>query len=141
MAKFQKGKSGNPSGRKKGSKNKLTLVKDRLVKILNEKLADPKVLDQIDINTLIRFTGTILPKEQSIRVAPDIQYITHTPRPEITGNDDSNNDDADVMDVDGTCADAYYTQTLNDPGITTYRATSTDKTDKATDPHPGQKDA
>ena len=63
MAKFQKGKSGNPSGRKKGSKNKLTLVKDRLVKILNEKLADPKVLDQIDINTLIRFTGTILPKE------------------------------------------------------------------------------
>ena len=56
----------NRKGRDKGSKNQLTLVKDRIVSILNNRLSKRAELDAIDTNTLIRFAGTIMPKDHHL---------------------------------------------------------------------------
>ncbi len=72
----------NYAGRPKGSKNKLTIVKDNLVKILSKRLQDPKELAKIDIKDLIRFVGSIVPKDMHLKVAPDVRYISQTPRPD-----------------------------------------------------------
>tara|TARA_Y100000310_G_scaffold341811_1_gene442247 strand:- start:3219 stop:3650 length:432 start_codon:yes stop_codon:yes gene_type:complete len=82
---FKKGEINNPKGRPKGSKNKLTDVKDKLVEILNARIgltAGPHALSEVSTESLIRFASTIMPKDMSIKVAPDITYISNTPRPE-----------------------------------------------------------
>ena len=104
---FKKGdKRINSKGRPKGSKNKLTVVKDNLVNILSRKLKDPKEIAKLDINTLIRFTGTILPKDLALKVAPDIQYISNTPRPEIVDKTTDTLESTLEIPVDSTVVDS-----------------------------------
>ena len=79
---FEKGQSGNPGGRPKGSKNKLTLVKDKLVQIALSRFNDPEVWKEIPPGDLMRFIASITPKDMSIKVSPDITYVSHTPRPQ-----------------------------------------------------------
>ena len=81
---FQKGTIANKGGRPKGARNKLTVVKDHLVAILSKRLSDKNELKNISTETLVRFVGQIVPKDLSLKVAPDIQYITNTPRPDLT---------------------------------------------------------
>jgi hypothetical protein len=69
-------------GRPKGKKNKLTEVKDSLIKILSKKLKNPEVIKDLDINQLIRFTGQVIPKDMTLKVTPDVTYISKTPRPD-----------------------------------------------------------
>jgi len=73
------------SGRPKGAKNKLTRAKDNLIKLLNKKLKEKNVRDKVDLNTLIRFAATIMPKETSLRIAPDIEYLSQITEPQEQG--------------------------------------------------------
>lgn len=43
MAKFKPGKSGNPDGRPKGSKNKITLLKESMELVLREEATEDKL--------------------------------------------------------------------------------------------------
>jgi hypothetical protein len=113
----------NYKGRPKGSKNKLTKVKDNLIKILAQKLRDNKEIKNIDIKDLIRFASAIIPKDIAIRVAPDIRYISQTPRPEgmleesvakqIPLQTSAANDDTDNTDT----ADNTDDDELNDTNV------------------------
>ena len=69
-------------GRPKGSKNILPLIKDKVLAKLYSRI---KELDTVDIEELLSFARNIMPKDVSIKVAPDIQYITNTPSHMLDG--------------------------------------------------------
>ena len=72
---------GNKLGRKKGTKNLLPLIRERVLKALDRRIAIDKTLASIETADLLKFAQSIMPKDISIKVAPDIQYISSTPRP------------------------------------------------------------
>jgi len=81
---FKKGDTRiNREGRPKGSKNKLTLVKDKIVAIANKKLNDPNVIKELSGRDLVRFIASIAPKDIGIDVTPTIQFITRAARPKM----------------------------------------------------------
>jgi len=77
-----KGRIKSSTGRPKGSKNRLTKVKENLLKILSKKLKKSDIKD-IDINTLIRFAGAIMPREDKLKIAPDMDYIESIQAPAV----------------------------------------------------------
>ncbi len=68
-------------GRPKGSKNLLPLIRDKVLYALEKRLSGKKALRKISTEDLLKFAQSIMPKDLSIRVAPDFQYISNTPRP------------------------------------------------------------
>ncbi len=78
---FQKGNT-LATGRPKKSKNRLPKIRDRILHVLNKRLLDPRELAKLETRDLIRFASSILPKDMNIKVAPDITYVSQTPRPE-----------------------------------------------------------
>jgi len=95
---YKKGQSGNPSGRKKGSKNKLTQAKDNLIKLLNTRLKNAGNLDDVSTESLIRFASAVMPKDVSMRISPDLQYVSQTPRPSLCGKATINIDETKPID-------------------------------------------
>ncbi len=57
---FKKGQSGNPAGRKKGSKNKGTIFKERIFEIIAERDDE---LKKIKIDKLAELGTRMVPKE------------------------------------------------------------------------------
>jgi len=101
-------------GRPKGSKNLLPLIRDKVLYALDKRISGKKALKNIPTEDLLRFAQSIMPKDLSIRVTPNIQYISHTPRPidtieckpelkQVVYNNDSPNSTqsvtSDVIDI------------------------------------------
>ena len=69
-------------GRPKGSKNKWTQYKDKLLKELSRR--DIRGLSTED---LLKAYVALSPKDHSLKVIPDITYVSNVPRPEDTLED------------------------------------------------------
>ena len=62
---FQPGQSGNPEGRKKGSKDKYTLIKHMILDaVVNRK----DELDTVDMKSILTFVSQTIPKENRVIV-------------------------------------------------------------------------
>lgn len=57
---FKKGQSGNPAGRKKGTKNSATLFKERIFSIIKDRSED---LQSLDMRDLANIASKFVPKE------------------------------------------------------------------------------
>lgn len=76
-------KKGNQEFKKRVSKkNLLPLIRERVLKALDKRLVIDKELRTVNTVDLLKFAQSIMPKDLSIRVTPDIQYISNTPRPD-----------------------------------------------------------
>ena len=100
---FQKGNKLG-SGRPKGAKNTLPIIRDKLFRILLRRITSDKDLEGVDTATLIKFASACLPKDMSLAITKDpvITYISNVPRPELNNEyvpiklPDSNGDNIDV---------------------------------------------
>ncbi len=70
----------NRLGKKPGTKNSLTLVKDRVVSILSGRLDDFRKVAELDTPSLLRFVASVMPKDISMTLKPDLTYISSVPR-------------------------------------------------------------
>ncbi len=70
----------NRLGKKPGTKNSLTLVKDRVVSILSSRLDDFRKVAELDTPSLLRFVASVMPKDISMTLKPDLTYISSVPR-------------------------------------------------------------
>jgi len=107
---FEKGNK-LASGRPKGSKNTLPIIRDKLFRILLRRITSNKDLESVDTATLIKFASACLPKDMSLAISkdPTITYISNVPRPEpineyvpikiATNNDDNMHDSTQVIDI------------------------------------------
>lgn len=79
-------------GRPKSSKNNLPIIRDRLFRILLQRIVKDKDLDSVSTETLIKFAASVLPKDLSLSVLkdPQITYISNVPRPEIENKQGDN---------------------------------------------------
>ncbi len=77
---IKKGQILNPKGRPKGSKNKFTAFKDDLIKAL---LLRRHELMRVEYKDLLRVWASLIPRDLTMKVKPDITYISSTPRPEV----------------------------------------------------------
>ncbi len=89
---FKKGESGNPDGRKKGSKNKASKIgQDKIADFLNNGGYDTlmKEINELDghykVNALIKLIEFVVPKQKAVEHKGDNQIGT------ITVNFDSSN--------------------------------------------------
>ena len=80
---FEKGNK-LASGRPKGSKNTLPIIRDKLFRILLRRITSNKDLESVDTATLIKFASACLPKDMSLAISkdPTITYISNVPRPD-----------------------------------------------------------
>jgi len=69
-------------GRPKKSKHLLPVIRDKVLNCLNKRLNSNKALKKIPTEDLLKFAQSIMPKDLSIRLTPDIRYISNTPRPQ-----------------------------------------------------------
>lgn len=79
---FKKGNVEGRQGRPKGSKNKFTKFKDELIKSIYKRKNE---LSKCRYEDLLRVWASLMPKDLSVGIHPEerIEYISHTPRPEI----------------------------------------------------------
>lgn len=90
---WKPGQSGNPNGRPKGAKGKATLIKQRLVEILEKRMPEAETMEFKDF-----FKGLVqlLPKEQKVEIEntePIEINITHN----YTGADQDKPNDTDEV--------------------------------------------
>jgi hypothetical protein len=80
---FEKGNKYG-TGRPKGARNTLPIIRDKLFRILLRRITSEKDLESVDTTTLIKFAAACLPKDMSLSVNrdPNITYISNVPRPE-----------------------------------------------------------
>ena len=86
---FKKGQSGNPAGRKVGSKNKITLVKEQLIEILRERMNEFKDDKKLSTTDLFRGAVSLMPKEHNIDAkvkSEGTQIIINYPKKESTSS-------------------------------------------------------
>ena len=79
---FEKGQSGNPAGRPKGSKNQATLAVQHLIEILEERMEEAKTLD---FKEFVKVAASLLPK--NIKIDADHTIVLNTKKtykPEAT---------------------------------------------------------
>jgi len=76
---FQKGHK-LATGRPKGSKNVLPIIREKVLNKLHKRINE---LDGVKVEELLDFAKSVMPKDLSIRIAPDVQYLSNTPRPEV----------------------------------------------------------
>ena len=76
---FQKGNQ--LAKNRTSTKNLLPIIRERVLKATNKRIMIDKMLSKIEDVELLRFAMSIMPKDISIKVSPDIQYISNTPRP------------------------------------------------------------
>ena len=91
----------NRSGRAKGNLNKVTDIRKAIEWALTQRSNE---LMRMKIADLCRIWASIQPKDQNIRVKPDIQYISNTPEPkeiEITPKQ-CNTNDTNELDTNGS---------------------------------------
>jgi len=88
------------TGRPKGAKNTLPIIRDKLFRILLRRITSDKDLEGVDTATLIKFASACLPKDMSLAISkdPNIIYVSNVPRPELINNDLQHNKDL-VVDV------------------------------------------
>ena len=96
---FEKGNK-LASGRPKGSKNTLPIIRDKLFRILLRRITSNRDLESVDTATLIKFASACLPKDMSLAISkdPTITYISNVPRPDMQNND-LQQKSVDVIDV------------------------------------------
>ena len=77
------------SGRPKGAKNTLPIIRDKLFRILLRRITSDKDLEGVDTATLIKFASACLPKDMSLSVNrdPSFTYISQTPRPDVQNSE------------------------------------------------------
>lgn len=68
-------------GRPKRGKNSLESIRRKVLYMLEHRLNNKQVADSISTEDLLRFCQSLMPRDISLKVAPDIQYISNTPRP------------------------------------------------------------
>ena len=66
------------TGRPKGSKNQLTLAKDRIVKYAAKCVKDSTFMEKIPPADFLRFIASITPKDLKIHI-PNISYHSNVP--------------------------------------------------------------
>jgi|TARA_Y100000310_G_scaffold45644_1_gene42555 hypothetical protein len=76
---FVKGQSGNPAGKKKGTKNKFTEFKQLLTQALYSRQEE---LRHVDFEQLLHAWVRLMPRDMSLKVEPNIKYISNVPRDE-----------------------------------------------------------
>jgi len=72
---FKKGQSGNPVGRRKGSKDKFTSLKDSFINVFKEMGGDKALLEFAKENPrdYYRMVATLLPKDIQAEIRKDIR--------------------------------------------------------------------
>ncbi len=95
---FQKGNT--LGGRPKGSKNKLTEMKDKIVQALSYRFMNDEHISDVTTSELVKFVQAISPKELGVRVGRDLTYITETPRPKAVQSETSPIHDTLTSDTD-----------------------------------------
>lgn len=81
---FQKGNQlAKGRGRPKKSKNILPMIRDSVLNEAYRRIKTKQFFDDIPNVEFIRFVEKVLPKENTLKIQPDIQYITNTPRPQV----------------------------------------------------------
>jgi len=81
---FVKGdKNINRSGRPKGAKSTLPLLRDKLFALALRRMKRDPELQDVDNNTLIKFIAANLPRDMSLSLQrpQEINYISNVPRP------------------------------------------------------------
>ena len=68
----------------KKSKNLLPIIRDRVLQSLERRLSNKNIVEDIPTTELLKFAQSIMPKDLSIRLTPNIEYISSTPRPQST---------------------------------------------------------
>lgn len=73
------------TGRPKGAKNQLPIIRDRVFNILSKRLVQKEEVGKISTEALLKFASGCLPKDMtlSLNKPPEINYISMVPRPEI----------------------------------------------------------
>lgn len=103
---FQKG---HKNGGRHTTKNLLPIIREKALRVLNKRLAIAKELNDLPTVDLLRFASNIMPKDLSLRVSPDVQYVSQTPRPEL---------EAKVLEITSASASAEPTPNVVDVIIT-----------------------
>jgi hypothetical protein len=79
---FEKGHNlSRGKGRPKGSKNSLESIRRRVLYMLEHRLRDKNIETSIKTEDLLRFAQSLIPKDVSLKVIPNIEYHSNTPRP------------------------------------------------------------
>ena len=73
---FQKG---NQAAKGRVSrKNLLPIIRDKVLRSLNARISE---LETVDVEELLAFARTIMPKDINMNASPSITFITNCPRP------------------------------------------------------------
>ena len=72
-------------GRPPKSRNNLSIIRDRLFRILLKRIVKDKTLESVSTSELIRFCSAVIPKDMSLSLSrdPTFTYISSVPRPEL----------------------------------------------------------
>lgn len=70
----------NYAGRPKGALNKATELRQEIEDAIRHRLKEMK---SMPIKDLVKVWATLQPKDIGIRVKPDIEFVSHVPRPQI----------------------------------------------------------
>ena len=79
---FQKGNT--LAKNKRGTKNLLPEIRERVLKAVNKRLTLDNILSKVDDTDLLKLAVSLMPKDIALKVTSDVTYISSTPRPSDT---------------------------------------------------------
>ena len=72
-------------GRPKNSKSQIEIIRRRILMVVQRRIMHEKDLSSVSTTDLIKFLGTIMPKDLSLGFQrPQVTYISNVPRDSIT---------------------------------------------------------
>jgi len=78
-------KKGNKfgKGQPQSARKQMEIIRRRILMVVRRRLYHEKDLSTVSTTDLIKFLGTIMPKDYSLAVKPEVNYISNVPREEL----------------------------------------------------------
>ena len=78
-------KKGNKygAGQPLSSKKQMEFIRRRILRVVRRRIMHEKDLSTVSTTDLLKFVSTIMPKDYSLAVKPELNYVSNIPREEL----------------------------------------------------------